>query len=62
MNSQHLQLKNLMIRDKLFLKELYEGNDLEKKRKTLNFASDQKVHAFKKSLFLLFSFLTRLYF
>ena len=45
MNAQHQQLKNLMIRDKLFLKELYEGTDLEKKRKTLNFASDQKVHS-----------------
>ena len=45
MNVQHHQLKNLMVREKLFLKELYEGNDLEKKRKTLNFASDQKEYS-----------------
>ena len=33
MNVQHQQLKNLMIRDKLFLKELYEGSDIERKKK-----------------------------
>ena len=44
MNVQHEQLKNLMVRDKLFLKELYEGNDLEQKKRILNSASDSKVH------------------
>ena len=43
MNVQHEQLKNLMVRDKIFLKELYEGNDLEQKRRILNFSSDSKV-------------------
>ena len=45
MNVQHEQLKNLMVRDKLFLKQLYEGNDLEQKRRILNSASDSKVHS-----------------
>ena len=43
MNVQHEQLKNLMVRDKIFLKELYEGNNLEQKRRILNFSSDSKV-------------------
>ena len=43
MNVQHEQLKNLMVRDKIFLKELYEGNDLEQKRRILYFSSDSKV-------------------
>ena len=43
MNVQHEQLKNVMVRDKIFLKELYEGNDLEQKRGILNFSSDSKV-------------------
>ena len=45
MNVQHEQLKNLMVRDKLFLKELYEGNDIEQKKRILNFASDSKVES-----------------
>ena len=45
MNVQHEQLKNLMVRDKLFLKELYEGNDVEQKKRILNSASDSKVES-----------------
>jgi hypothetical protein len=45
MNVQQEQLKNSMIRDKLFLKELYEGQDFEKKRRILNSANDLKVHS-----------------
>ncbi len=45
MNFQQEQLKNSMIRDKLFLIELYEGEDLEQKKRILNFASDLKVHS-----------------
>jgi hypothetical protein len=43
MNINQSRLKTLMIRDKLFLKDLYEGQDLEKKKKVLSFASDLKV-------------------
>jgi hypothetical protein len=51
MNFQQEQLKNSMVRDKLFLKELYEGQDLEQKRRILNFGSDLKVHSRNKYLF-----------
>lgn len=44
MDFKHEQLKNQMLRDKEFLKELYEGTDSEKKKNILNFASDIKVH------------------
>jgi hypothetical protein len=44
MNFKQQQLKTQMLRDKEFLKELYEGSDPEKKKTILNFASDLKVH------------------
>ena len=44
MDFKHEQLRNQMLRDKEFLKELYECSDLEKKKTLLNFASDLKVH------------------
>ena len=53
MNVQHEQLKNLMVRDKLFLKELYEGNDIEQKKRILNFASDSKLNTLIKFLHFL---------
>ena len=53
MNVQHEQLKNLMVRDKLFLKELYEGNDIEQKKQILNFASDSKLNTLIKFLHFL---------
>jgi hypothetical protein len=47
MNIKNEQLKSLMIRDKQFLRELYEGHDPEKKKQILNFASDLKVYSRK---------------
>ena len=59
MNVQHEQLKNLMVRDKIFLKELYEGNDLEQKRRILNFSSDSKVASRYIDRTLYFFFLSK---
>ena len=53
MNTAETQLKGLMLRDKQFLKELYEGSSAELKKKTLTFASDVKLNTLIKFLHFL---------
>ena len=47
------QLKSALIRDKLFLKELYESNSLSKSKRILNFANDGQLVTLIKYLNLL---------
>ena len=46
-------LKSQMIRDKQFLKELYEGSNSEHKKKIINFANDMKLNTLIKFLHFL---------
>ncbi len=46
-------LKNYLIRDKVFLRQLYEGQDKFKNNKILNFASDSKLNTLIKFLHFL---------
>ncbi len=46
-------MKSYLIRDKGFLKELYEGNDRVKNNKTLNSASDVKLNTLIRFLHFL---------
>ncbi len=46
-------VKNYLIRDKGFLRELYEGPDKAKNNKILNFASDVKLNTLIRFLHLL---------
>jgi hypothetical protein len=38
------RLKSLLVRDKVFLRELYQGLDFQKKKKVLNAADDTKLN------------------
>jgi len=46
-------LKKYLVRDKFFLRQLYEGEDRVKNNKLLNFASDAKLNTLLKFLHFL---------
>lgn len=47
------QMKSLLIRDKNFLKQLYEGNNLVQKKRLLTFANEAHINTLLKFLHFL---------
>lgn len=54
-NMNRDQIKSLLIRDKDFLKSLYESNSVARAKNVLSFASDQKLNTLIRFLHLLAS-------
>lgn len=53
MNVTKEQMKTLLIRDKSFLKDLYEGTNIANKKRLIMFASDEKLDTLLKFLHFL---------